>query len=57
MNNGMPPPNQPPSTARCPSQGPAAATLEELMTQDLAAWKLAKQAILRAKLRARGRWV
>lgn len=57
MRNGTPPRNQPPSTARCPSQGPAGQTLEELMTRDLAAWTLAKQAILRAKLRARGRWI
>jgi hypothetical protein len=52
-----PPPRQPLSTGpvHVPYHVPAGQELEELMTHDLAAWKLAKQAIFRAKLRAEGR--
>jgi len=52
-----PPPRQPLSTGpvHVPYHVPATQNLDELMTHDLAAWKLAKQAIFRAKGRAAGR--
>jgi hypothetical protein len=47
------PPKPSPSTGTSPAPYcvPAGQTLEDLMTQDLAAWKMAKQAMYRAKQR------
>ena len=47
-------PKQPMSTGPTPAvyHVPAGHDLENLMTKDLAAWRLAKQAIFRAKFRA-----
>jgi hypothetical protein len=50
-------PSQPPSTGPSPVEYcvNARPSLESLMTKDLAAWNVAKQAILRARSRAMGR--